>query len=129
MGSEMLVFGRELMDFAIWKYSLISCNWVKCKEMNRPRCLFGSGNLGSIAIVAGGSDKYGNVLESAELYDSNSGTWELLPNMHTPRTLCSGFFMDGKCYVIASMYPLIVSLTCGDEYDVKTRNWRKIEGM
>ncbi|KAG5068286.1 hypothetical protein JHK85_000663 [Glycine max] len=85
------------------------------------------GSVGSIVVFAGGTNKYGNVLESAELYDSNSGTWELLPNMHTPRTLCSGFFMDGKCYVIASMYPLIVSLTCGDEYDVKTRNWRKIE--
>ncbi|KAG5034767.1 hypothetical protein JHK87_009677 [Glycine soja] len=28
MGSEMVVFGRELMDFAIWKYNLISCNWA-----------------------------------------------------------------------------------------------------
>ncbi|KHN38773.1 F-box/kelch-repeat protein [Glycine soja] len=118
-----------MMDFAIWKYSLISRGWVKCKEMNHPRCLFGSGSLGSIAIVAGGSDKYGNVLESAELYDSNSGTWKLLPNMHTPRRLCSGFFMDGKFYVIGGMSSPTVSLTCGEEYDLKTRNWRKIERM
>ncbi|KAG4949760.1 hypothetical protein JHK82_042981 [Glycine max] len=129
VGSEILVLDRELMDFSIWKYNLISCNWVKCKEMNSPRCLFGSGSLGSIAIVAGGTNKYGNFLELAELYDSNSGTWELLPNMHTPRTLCSGFFMDGKFYVIGGMSSPIVSLTCGEEYDLKTRNWRKIEGM
>jgi len=129
VGGELLVFGRELMDFAIWKYSLICRGWVKCEEMNRPRCLFASGSLGSIAIVAGGSDKYGNVLESAELYDSSSGTWELLPNMHTPRRLCSGFFMDGKFYVIGGMSSPTVSLTCGEEYDLKTRNWRKIEGM
>ncbi|RZB65425.1 F-box/kelch-repeat protein [Glycine soja] len=127
VGSEILVLDRELMDFSIWKYNLISCNWVKCKEMNSPRCLFGSGSLGSIAIVAGGTNKYGNVLELAELYDSNSGTWELLPNMHTPRTLCSSFFMDGKFYVIGGMSSPIVSLTCGEEYDLKTRNWRKIE--
>ncbi|KAG5117078.1 hypothetical protein JHK84_043191 [Glycine max] len=127
VGSEILVLDRELIDFSIWKYNLISCNWVKCKEMNSPRCLFGSGSLGSIAIVAGGTNKYGNVLELAELYDSNSGTWELLPNMHTPRTLCSSFFMDGKFYVIGGMSSPIVSLTCGEEYDLKTRNWRKIE--
>ncbi|XP_061376675.1 F-box/kelch-repeat protein At5g60570 isoform X1 [Gastrolobium bilobum] len=129
VGCEMLVFGRELMEFAIWKYSLICGGWVKCKEMNQSRCLFGSSCLGSIAIVAGGSDKYGNVLKSAELYDSSSGTWELLPNMHTPRRLCSGFFMDDKFYVIGGMSSPTVSLTCGEEYDLKTRNWRKIEGM
>ncbi|XP_020240202.1 F-box/kelch-repeat protein At5g60570 isoform X2 [Cajanus cajan] len=129
VGCELLVFGRELMEFAIWKYSMICRGWVKCQEMNQPRCLFGSSSLGSIAIVAGGSDKYGNVLKSAELYDSSSGTWELLPNMDTPRRLCSGFFMDGKFYVIGGMSSTTVSLTCGEEYDLKTRNWRKIEGM
>jgi len=129
VGCELLVFGRELMEFAIWKYSLICRRWLKCPEMNQPRCLFGSSSLGSIAIVAGGSDKYGNVLKSAELYDSASCTWELLPNMHTPRRLCSSFFMDGKFYVIGGMSSTTVSLTCGEEYDLSTRSWRKIEGM
>ncbi|KAK4286455.1 hypothetical protein QN277_003010 [Acacia crassicarpa] len=126
---ELLVFGRELLDFAIWKYNLICQSWVKCQGMNRPRCLFGSGSLGSIAIVAGGSDKNGNVLKSAELYDSASGVWELLPNMNTPRRLCSGFFMDGKFHVIGGMSSPAVSLTCGEEYDLEKRTWRKIEGM
>ncbi|KAJ7947799.1 F-box/kelch-repeat protein [Quillaja saponaria] len=129
VGSELLVFGRELLDFAIWKYNLILLVWVKCQGMNRPRCLFGSGSLGSIAIIAGGSDKNGSVLKSAELYDSSSGRWELLPNMQTPRRLCSGFFMDGKFYVIGGMSSPSVSLTCGEELDLETRSWRKIEGM
>ncbi|KAE9585748.1 hypothetical protein Lal_00010263 [Lupinus albus] len=129
VGYELLVFGRELMEFAIWKYNLIRRGWVKCQGMNRPRCLFGSSSLGSIAIVAGGSDGFGKVLKSAELYDSSSGSWELLPNMHTPRRLCSGFFMDGKFYVIGGMQSSTVSLTCGEEYDLNTRTWRKIEGM
>ncbi|KAF5751537.1 F-box/kelch-repeat protein [Tripterygium wilfordii] len=129
VGSELLVFGREMFEFAIWKYSLISSSWVKCEGMNRPRCLFGSGCCGSIAILAGGTDKNGNVLKSAELYDSSSGRWELLPNMHTQRKLCSGFFMDGKFYVIGGMSGPTVSLTCGEEYDLETREWRKIEGM
>lgn len=129
VGSELLVFGREFYDFAIWKYSLVRGNWIKCQGMNLPRCLFGSSSLGSIAIVAGGSDKSGNVLKSAELYDSSSGRWEMLPNMHSPRRLCSGFFMDGKFYVIGGMTSPTDSLTCGEEFDLKTREWRKIEGM
>ncbi|KAA8550410.1 hypothetical protein F0562_002094 [Nyssa sinensis] len=129
VGNELLVFGRELFEFAIWKYSSICCNWVKCEGMNRPRCLFGSGSLDSIAIVAGGSDKNGNVLKSAELYDSKTGTWKMLPNMHSPRRLCSGFFMDGKFYVIGGMTSPTESLTCGEEYDLNTRKWRKIEDM
>lgn len=132
VGSELLVFGRELMDFAIWKYSLVHCSWIKCPGMNRPRCLFGSSSLGSIAIVAGGSDKIGNVLQSAELYDSSSGTWEMLPSMHTPRRLCSGFFMDGKFYVIGGVGGMAnptASLTCGEEYDPQMRRWRKIDDM
>lgn len=129
VGSELLVFGRELFDFAIWKYSLVFRGWMKCEGMNHPRCLFGSGSLGSIAIIAGGSDKNGHVLKSAELYDSTTGRWEMLPNMHSPRRLCSGFFMDGKFYVIGGMSSPIVSLTSGEEFDLETRKWRKIEGM
>ncbi|KAK9280429.1 hypothetical protein L1049_014119 [Liquidambar formosana] len=129
VGRELLVFGREMLDLVVWKYSLVRHNWVKCQGMNLPRCLFGSGSNGSIAIVAGGSDKNGNVLKSAELYNSSSGSWEVLPNMHSPRRLCSGFFMDEKFYVIGGMTSPNVSLTCGEEYDLKTRKWRKIEGM
>ncbi|XP_043699550.1 F-box/kelch-repeat protein At5g60570-like [Telopea speciosissima] len=129
VGSQLLVFGRELLDFATWKYSLVRRNWGKCQGMNFPRCLFGSSSFGSIAIVAGGSDKNGKILESAELYDSETGSWELLPNMHSPRKLCSGFFMDGKFYVIGGMSSPTVSLTCGEEYNLETRKWRKIDGM
>ncbi|XP_051120530.1 F-box/kelch-repeat protein At5g60570 [Andrographis paniculata] len=129
VGSELLVFGRELFEFAIWKYSMASRDWVKCEGMNCPRCLFASGSLGPVAIVAGGSDKNGNVLKSAELYDSWTGKWETIPSMHTPRRLCSGFFMDEKFYVIGGMSSPNESLTCGEEFDLKTRKWRKIEGM
>ncbi|KAL7153838.1 hypothetical protein ABFS83_04G195400 [Erythranthe nasuta] len=129
VGNELLVFGRELFEFAIWKYSLTNRDWSKCEGMNRPRCLFASGSLRSIAIVAGGSDKNGKILKSAELYDSLTGKWEMLPSMHSPRRLCSGFFMDGKFYVIGGMTGPTDSLTCAEEFDLKTRKWRRIEGM
>ncbi|KAI3753055.1 hypothetical protein L2E82_25099 [Cichorium intybus] len=128
VGSELLVFGREQFGFATWKYSLVEQNWRKCDGMHRPRCLFGSGTLGSIAIVAGGSDQNGNILKSAELYDSSRGSWERLPNMHSPRTLCTGFFIHGKFYVIGGGSSNDSS-TYGEEFDIKTKKWRKIDDV
>ena len=129
VGTELLVFGRELSGFAIWMYSLLTRDWSRCPLMNLPRCLFGSSSYGEIAIVAGGSDKNGRVLKSAELYNSELGTWMTLPDMNLPRKLCSGFFMDGKFYVIGGMSSHTDCLTCGEEYDIETRTWRRVENM
>ncbi|RVW20938.1 F-box/kelch-repeat protein [Vitis vinifera] len=74
---------------------------TECPLMNLPRCLFGSSSLGEIAIVAGGSDKNGHVLKSAELYNSELG----------------GMSSHTDC------------LTCGEEYNIETRIWRRIENM
>ncbi|XP_008791520.1 F-box/kelch-repeat protein At5g60570-like [Phoenix dactylifera] len=133
VGPHLLVFGRELRDFAVWTYRSVGLGrgrgWSRCCPMNRPRCLFASASSGSIAIVAGGSDKTGAVLGSAELYDVETGCWELLPAMHAPRKLCSGFFMGGKFYVVGGMSGNREPLTCGEEYDLQSRRWRRIEGM
>lgn len=129
VGTQLLVFGRELSGFAIWMYSLIANCWSKCPQMNLPRCLFGSSSLREVAIVAGGTDKNGCILKSAELYNSELGTWETLPDMNLPRKLCSGFFMDGKFYVIGGMSSPTDPLTCGEEYNLETRTWKRIENM
>lgn len=130
VGTELLVFGKELFEFAIWRYSLLTHSWSRGAGMASPRCLFGSSSNGEIAIVAGGCDRYG-VLKSAELYNSELGTWETLPEMHSPRKLCSGFFMDGKFYVIGGMSSNMTSdsLTCGEEYNLQQRTWRRIPNM
>nr|CAD1834602.1 unnamed protein product [Ananas comosus var. bracteatus] len=129
VGTQLLVFGRELTGFAIWKYSLVSRDWSRCPPMNLPRCLFGSGSSGEIAIVAGGSDMNGRVLKCVDLYNSELGVWESLPDMNIPRRSCSGFFLDGKFYVIGGLSSHTDSLTCGEEYDLKTRTWRIIKDM
>nr|CAD1832055.1 unnamed protein product [Ananas comosus var. bracteatus] len=90
---------------------------------------FGSGSSGEIAIVAGGSDMNGRVLKCVDLYNSELGVWESLPDMNIPRRSCSGFFMDGKFYVIGGLSSHTDSLTCGEVYDLKTRTWRIIKDM
>ncbi|KAH9298890.1 hypothetical protein KI387_030572, partial [Taxus chinensis] len=46
-----------------------------------------------------------------------------------PRKLCSGFFLDGKFYVIGGMISNTESLTCGEEFNLETSTWRKIPNM
>lgn len=130
VGTELLVFGKEIRSHVIYKYSILTNSWSVGREMNEPRCLFGSASLGEVAIVAGGCDPAGNILGSAELYNSDTGTWESLPRMNKPRKMCSGVFMDGNFYVIGGIgvgNPNV--LTCGEMYDLKTRRWHEIPNM
>lgn len=130
VGTELLVFGKEIMSPVIYRYSILMNAWSSGMEMNIPRCLFGSASLGEIAILAGGCDPRGNILSSAELYNSETGTWELLPNMNKARKMCSGVFIDGKFYVIGGIgVGNSKQLTCGEEFDLQTRKWREIPNM
>ncbi|XP_054809377.1 F-box/kelch-repeat protein At1g26930-like [Prosopis cineraria] len=130
VGTELLVFGKEMTSHVIYRYSLLTNSWTSGKSMNAPRCLFGSASLGEVAILAGGCDSDGRILSSAELYNSETQTWDVLPSMNKPRKMCSGVFMDGKFYVIGGIGgPESKLLTCGEEYNLHTRTWTEIPSM
>lgn len=130
VGTELLVFGKEVTAQVIYRYSLLNNSWSSGLKMNVPRCLFGSASLGEIAILAGGCDSQGNIMSSAEMYNSETQEWETLPNMNKPRKMCSGVFMDGKFYVIGGIggHDARV-LTCGEEYDLEKKTWTEIPNM
>ncbi|KAH0697984.1 hypothetical protein KY289_015466 [Solanum tuberosum] len=99
-------------------------------RMNAPRCLFGSASLGEISILAGGCDSRGNILSSAELYNSEAGTWKSLLSMNKPHKKCSGVFMNGMFNVIRGIEGAKSEwLTCEEEYDLETRAWTQIQRM
>ncbi|KAH7570126.1 hypothetical protein ACOSP7_018077 [Xanthoceras sorbifolium] len=130
VGTELLVFGREYMSHVIYRYSLLTNSWSSGMRMNAPRCLFGSASLGEKAILAGGCDLEGNILSSAEMYNSETQTWKLLPSMNKRRKMCSGVFMDGKFYVIGGIGGSESKvLTCGEEFDLETETWTEIPNM
>ncbi|KAA8532996.1 hypothetical protein F0562_032887 [Nyssa sinensis] len=130
VGTELLVFGKEMMSHVIYRYSILTNTWSSGMRMNAPRCLFGSASLGERAILAGGCDSEGKILNSAELYNSETGTWETLPSMRKPRKLCSGVFMDGKFYVIGGIGGTDSKvLMCGEEYNLETKTWTEIPDM
>ncbi|PPD82964.1 hypothetical protein GOBAR_DD20118 [Gossypium barbadense] len=88
VGTELLVFGKEV---------------TSQHQYDAPRCLFGTDSLGEIAILVGGCDSQGNILSSAEMYNSETQKWETLPSMNKSRKMCSRVFMDGKFYVIGGV--------------------------
>lgn len=130
VGTELLVFGKEVMSHVIYRYSILTNSWSTGMTMNAPRCLFGSASRGEIAILAGGCDSQGNILSSAEMYNSENQKWETLPSMNKPRKMCSAVFMDGKFYVIGGIGGSDTKLlTCGEEYDLEAKKWTEIPNM
>ncbi|KAL9243223.1 hypothetical protein vseg_017136 [Gypsophila vaccaria] len=130
VGTELLVFGMGLTTHLTYKYSLLTNSWSSGTEMNTPRCLFGSSTLGEIAICAGGCDVWGNVFSSAELYNSETGMWEILPSMNKARKKCSAVFMDKKFYVLGGFgVGNSDPFTCGEVYDLERRAWTEIPNM
>ncbi|KAM3304165.1 F-box/kelch-repeat protein SKIP11 [Capsicum chacoense] len=130
VGTELLVCGKDVLAHVIYRYSLLTNTWSTGMQMNAPRCLFGKASLGEIAIFAGGCDSQGKILSSAELYNSETGTWTTLRSMTKPRKMCSGVFMDGKFYVIGGIGGADAKpLTCAEEYDLATGTWTEIPNM
>lgn len=129
VGTELLVFGKGVGSLIVLRYSILTNSWTTGVVMNQPRCLFGSASLGEKAIIAGGTDPNGNILGSAEMYNSETHVWTTLPSMNRPRKKCSGVFMDGKFYVIGGMASNTEVLTCGEEYDPEKGTWRVIPNM
>ncbi|MCO5575163.1 hypothetical protein L7F22_028960 [Adiantum nelumboides] len=136
-GTHLLWLGREVFDFACYKYDLITNSWERGPPMVNSRCLFASASCGEFAFVAGGFKVGGPltigstscILNTAERYDARLGKWESLPSMEIPRQKCSGVYMDGKFYVIGGKDKDHNVLTSGEVYDPLSKTWKIIPNM
>ncbi|XP_012438735.1 F-box/kelch-repeat protein At1g74510-like [Gossypium raimondii] len=130
VGTELLIFGKEIMYPIVYKYSILTHTWTPGMRMHTPRYLFASASLGEIGIIAGGCDLRGNILSSAELYNSETGKWETIPSMNKARRMCSAVLMEGKFYVIGGIgVENLKIITSGEVYDLKTKTWSEIPNM
>ncbi|KAJ1397036.1 Kelch-type beta propeller [Sesbania bispinosa] len=130
-GTHLFVSGNEMIDGAVvWRYELATNEWFKGPSMISSRCLFASASCGTFAFVAGGLEPTtGEVLSSAEKYNSESKSWEPLPSMILKRKFCSGCYMDNKFYVIGGRDEKQNDLTCGEFFDEETNSWNLIPDM
>ncbi|KAK6133679.1 hypothetical protein DH2020_032589 [Rehmannia glutinosa] len=137
VGTELLVFGRDLMSHVIYRYSLLTNTWTTGMSMNEPRCLFGSASLGEISILAGGCDSHvlrdrgiggadAELLTCGEEYNLETGTWTEIPNMSPVR---SGAARDNEPPATSEAPPLIAvvnnQLYAADYADMEVRKYDK----
>uniref|UniRef100_A0A0D3AQI2 Uncharacterized protein n=1 Tax=Brassica oleracea var. oleracea TaxID=109376 RepID=A0A0D3AQI2_BRAOL len=80
VGTELLLFGKEVMSHVIYKYSVLTHAWTSNEY---------SEVLGEVAVVARGCDPRGKILNSAEIYSLESGEWTVIPSMNKARKMCS----------------------------------------
>lgn len=127
-GLNLLVLGQGGEGYVIWRFDTIKSVWSTTPKMHTDRCLFGSSTFGEFAYFAGGTSR-GTILKSVERYNSETDSWESLPDMNTERKSCSGFVMDGKFHVIGGQQQKETILHSGEVYDPVTKTWTQIEGM
>ncbi|PHT33919.1 hypothetical protein CQW23_25719 [Capsicum baccatum] len=113
----------------IYRYSLLTNMWSTRMLMNAPSCLFGKASLGELAIFSGGCDSQGKILSSAELNNSETGTWRTLRSMNKQRKMCSGVFIIGKFFVIGVIGGADSKLLTCAEYDLARATWSEISNM
>ncbi|KAI3962459.1 hypothetical protein MKW92_053288 [Papaver armeniacum] len=130
-GTHLLVSGKEIDGVVIWRYELAMNRWYKGPSMNNPRCLFASASGGDVAYVAGGIGLRNNmeILNTAELYNPETKSWEPLPRMQKRRKLCAGCYLDNKFYVIGGQGVDGGDLTCGECFDAEKNTWELIPDM
>ncbi|PHT33911.1 hypothetical protein CQW23_25711 [Capsicum baccatum] len=112
-------------------------HWMHLPRMTPNDCFvlfsdkesLGIASLGELAIFSGGCDSQGKILSSAELYDSETGTWRTLRRMNKQRKMCSGVFIVVKFYVIGVIGGADSNLLTCAEYDLATETWSEMSNM
>lgn len=81
--------------------------------------------------VAGGHDDNKNALKTAEVYDVEKNSWEILPPMSQDRDECHGVFLDGKFYVISGYSTESQGRfeRSAEVFDPNTGLWNRVENM
>lgn len=129
VGEQLMVVAKTWEGLAIWSYNLASNRWAKGSMMNTPRCLYAWASSNNyLAYFAGGITPSGEILQSVEQYNPESGLWQLLPFMNKPRKLCSGCFLDDKFYVVGGEN-LSETLSCAEIYDPVSKQWTLLPNM
>lgn len=127
---------------SVWRYNPIVNSWIEVTPMSGERAYSKTGILNNKLYVVGGVTRSSGgltPLQSAEVFDPQSGTWSDIPSMPFAKAqvLPTAFLADllkpiatgmtsyrGKLYVPQSLYcwPFFVDVG-GEVYDPNTNSW------
>ena len=98
--------------------------WVGVEKMRRARSVFGSAVIRNNLYCVGGFDGE-RAIDSAEVFDCATNTWQLLPPLLQRRCSCSCAVLKGQLYVIGGVCgPLALSHV--EKYDSVSRVWMPV---
>ncbi|KAB1218201.1 F-box/kelch-repeat protein SKIP20 [Morella rubra] len=108
--------------------------WRRAAPMLVARSFFACGAVGqSTVYVAGGHDNQKNALRSAEVYDTNTDEWRMLPPMAEERDECQGLSWEGdsRFWVVSGYSTDSQGRFRSDAecYDPVTGSWTRVGGV
>ena len=96
--------------------------WVQAPMMNHARDGFASVSDGVHIYVFGGS-----ILPSAEVFDTKSKSWNLLPQMHHPRSCASCSLIGSEVFVVGGLDMCNRAISSIEVFNVVTHSWSVLE--
>jgi N-acetylneuraminic acid mutarotase len=117
----------------VWEYDPNQNRWRARAPMPTARGALAVGVIdGKIYAVGGKRDsrrdregkQEGKILNTLEVYDPATDTWQTLPPMPTPRDHLAAAVLDGRLYAIGGRYGSIGnSMAVNEMFDPNTRRW------
>ncbi|HNT33550.1 MAG TPA: kelch repeat-containing protein [bacterium] len=101
-------------------------SWTMLASMNQARILFESVVLdGNIYVLGGRTDRgsYSDALSTCEVYDTNSNTWQALPEMRRPHDTFQAVVLNNRIYALGGHSPYC------EFFDPEDRSWTLISSM
>ena len=103
--------------------------WNPRTPMFGPRAGMAVAVLEEQIFVLGGQDQFGNVLDTALRYDTQTRQWHFLPNMRQGRVFAAAVTFDGKIFVMGGLDANENVLDAVEFYDPALNQWQSFDNL
>lgn len=128
VGGYSVAGGFGAVSAEVYQYDSCLNSWSKLRNMNEARCSFACAEVNGMVYAVGGYRADGNIIGSAEAFDTNTGKWTPIESLRLPRGGCFAYGSEGKLYVMGGRS----SFTIGSArsvciYDPEKQAWRELK--
>ncbi|CAO2829709.1 unnamed protein product [Amaranthus hypochondriacus] len=112
----------------VYQYDCFLNCWDKLSSMNVARYDFACAEVGGMVYVVGGYGMDGESLCSAEVYNPDTGKWNLIESLRRPRWGCFACGFEGKLYVMGGRSSFTIGNSkCVDVYNPVNHTWAEMK--
>jgi hypothetical protein len=118
----------------VWRYDPEANRFSELPPMRQARGGTGAAVIGDKLYVVGGSANafpkgFVESYQTLEVYDFNTGRWEVGPEMPSGRHHVASAVLDGKLYVLGGRNETDLTLDTFERYDPATEEWEELPPM